>query len=406
MNIQNSYAATDSRQNTPGLAQRLIGARLRAFRTGNIEITLPNGRVVRQEGSLPGPAATINVARWRHFWRLGAEGEVGLGRSYMDGDWSTPDLSAVFAFGLANSPALVKSASGSRLAHACNGLAHRLRANTLRGSRRNIAAHYDLGNAFYAHWLDPEMNYSSAIFQNKDESLETGQARKLDRILELLDIKGGKSVLEIGCGWGALARRLAASGSGRITGITLSSAQLEYARSAMRDAPGGEAASFQLRDYRDVEGRYDRIVSIEMLEAVGERYWPVYFQKLRSVLAPDGLAVLQVITIDGAIYDTYRRRPDFIQQHIFPGGMLPTVDILHQEAERAGFSVDSYEPFGKSYAQTLRAWNERFQKAWPQIEPLGFDERFRRMWEYYLLYCEAGFNAGQTDVGLFKLVPR
>ena len=366
---------------------------------------LPNGKVIEHEGSLVGPAAIIVVKRWGLLRKLFLEGEVGLARSYVDGDWSTPDLAAVLEFGLHNEASVSVATRGLGVGHFMNRIAHRRNANTRGGSRRNIAAHYDLGNRFYELWLDRDMTYSSAIFANAVETLEDAQKRKLSRIIELMNITGGETVLEIGCGWGSLARCIAKAGAGNLTGISLSSEQIDYARNSVAGADTERSIQFELRDYRSVSQRYDRIVSIEMLEAVGEQFWPVYFEKLRSSLSSNGTAVLQVITIADELFASYRRRPDFIQQYIFPGGMLPTVAIVKTEAERAGFRIDHYEPFGLSYAHTLEHWHERFNAAWPEIERLGFDDRFRRMWNYYLTYCAVGFRHGSIDVGLFKLSP-
>jgi cyclopropane-fatty-acyl-phospholipid synthase len=246
------------------------------------------------------------------------------------------------------------------------------------------------------------MNYSSALFAG-DDTLEAAQKRKLDRAASLLDLSGGERVLEIGCGWGALAEQLIRRHGSNLSGVTLSTEQLAYAQARLADAFEDGRADLRLLDYRDVEGRYDRIASIEMIEAVGERYWPVYFAKLRASLRTGGIALLQAITIDESRFAAYRNRADFIQRHIFPGGLLPTASIIEREAERAGLKLVHRESFGDSYAKTLREWRCRFLRAWPAIEPLGFNERFRRMWEYYLVYCEIGFRFGVIEVGFFKL---
>ena len=281
-----------------------------------------------------------------------------------------------------------------------NRLQHRLNANTKRGSQRNIRHHYDLGNDFYAAWLDSGMSYSSALFSADDQTLEDAQSAKQRRIMALLDTRPGDTVLEIGCGWGGLAEQLAQAGC-RVTGVTLSAAQLEYASERLK-RPDTEA-DLRLQDYRDVAGVFDRIVSIEMMEAVGEAYWPSYFSALHDRLRPGGLAVLQAITIDEDQFDGYRRCTDFIQHYIFPGGMLPTVTEIGRQSARAGMELLSVERFGASYARTLAEWHRRFLAAWPEIERHGFDARFRRMWEYYLSYCEGGFRAGTIDVGLYVL---
>jgi cyclopropane-fatty-acyl-phospholipid synthase len=275
--------------------------------------------------------------------------------------------------------------------------------NTRRGSRRNIAAHYDLGNEFYRQWLDPGMTYSAGLFSRAAQTLEEAQDAKLDRVISLLNLSGGERVLEIGCGWGSFAERLLQQHDGVVTGVTLSSEQLDYAQHRLGAAVQSGRCDLRLQDYRDVCGTFDRIVAIEMLEAVGEAYWSTFFEKLRDSLRPDGLAVLQVITIDDARFGNYRRRPDFIQKYIFPGGMLPTKHIIEREIAQAGLRLVAHEHFGESYARTLEHWQQRFQKSWPRIERLGFDERFKRTWEYYLAYCQAGFEANAISVGLYKV---
>jgi cyclopropane-fatty-acyl-phospholipid synthase len=282
-------------------------------------------------------------------------------------------------------------------------LRHARNRNTRRGSRRNIAAHYDLGNKFYQQWLDAGMSYSAGLFSSIDETLEQAQNVKLDRVLSLLELAGGESVLEIGCGWGALAERLVQKRC-NLTGITLSTEQLVYSQQRLSGQSLAMHCDLHLQDYRDVRGDFDRIVSIEMLEAVGEAYWPTYFEKMHDRLRPGGIAVLQVITIDETRFENYRRRPDFIQKYIFPGGMLPTPQIIEREVSKAALHLVGNEFFGNGYARTLEEWRTRFQNAWAQIEPLGFDQRFKRMWEYYLAYCQVGFETRTIDVGFYKIV--
>ena len=283
----------------------------------------------------------------------------------MDDDFRSPDLRSLVAFGAQNWPARSKLPSDVPPAHWLGRIRHARRANTRRGSRRNIAAHYDLGNEFYAQWLDRGMNYSSALFTQPDQTLEQAQDAKLDRVIALLDVAPGQRILEIGCGWGPISERLAADHDCRITGITLSAEQLNLARARLERQASSQSWDLRLQDYRDIDGRYDRIVSIEMLEAVGERFWSVYFAKLRQSLTDAGTAVLQVITIAEERFASYRRQPDFIQRYIFPGGMLPTLPIVRREAERAGLRVVSQEFFGTSYAKTLCEWRRRFLAAWP-----------------------------------------
>ena len=368
---------------------------------GDITVVLPNGETLRRQAPNPGPTAKLVIRRWRAIWRLMTGGEIGLADAFIAGDWWTPNLVAFLEFGARNDTGMQASISGSLAQRLLVRLRHWRNRNTRRGSRRNIAAHYDLGNAFYELWLDRGMQYSSALFTASDQPLEAAQNAKLARVLELLDVGGGEHVLEIGCGWGALMERLAPHC--QVTGVTLSAEQLRFTRARIAGAPNAEA---RLQDYRDVTETFDRIVSIEMIEAVGERYWPVYFEKLRSALKPDGKVLLQAITIDGARFENYRQQPDFIQRYIFPGGALPTADMIRWHAERAGLELTAHETFGLSYARTLAIWRERFLAAWPEIKGLGFDDRFKRMWDYYLCYCEAGFRSGAIDVGFFKLEPR
>ncbi|MGI9476597.1 MAG: class I SAM-dependent methyltransferase [Hyphomicrobiaceae bacterium] len=405
MHLESADQAATSPLSPERLFRRYLNKRLRLFDVGGLRLRFPNGKVIQHKGREPGPTAVIEISRWRLLRKLLLEGEIGLARAYVDGDWSTPDLAAVLDFGLHNEASISVATRGLPIGHFLNRIAHRRNANTRKGSRRNIAAHYDLGNDFYQFWLDGDMTYSSAIFADDEETLEAAQARKLDRVVELLDLSGGEEVLEIGCGWGSLARRIVDAGARRLTGLSLSREQIDYARARVADGEQAAALSFELRDYRSLTQRYDRVASIEMFEAVGEAYWPVYFETLSRSLKPDGTAVLQIITIADALFESYRARPDFIQQYIFPGGMLPTVEIVEREAARAGLQVDHYEPFGLSYARTLEIWQQRFNVAWPEIERLGFDDRFRRMWNYYLTYCAIGFRHGSIDVGLFKLSP-
>jgi cyclopropane-fatty-acyl-phospholipid synthase len=360
-------------------------------------------RIVRL-GSAPGPEVSISVHRWRALKRLMLGGEVGFAASYLDGDWSTPDLLRLFELVMLNETTLVPSRRSSWPARLLGKFRHALRRNTRSGSKRNIAAHYDLGNDFYRLWLDESMTYSAGLFGN-DETLEEAQQNKIDYIAGLLELECGGRVLEIGCGWGALAERLAREARCHVTGVTLSEQQFAYASDRLTPQSASGKAEIRLQDYRDVVGCFDRIVSIEMFEAVGEAYWRGYFDLLKQRLSRDGVAVLQVITIAEERFDHYRRSPDFIQRYIFPGGMLPTKTHLRDLAAGAGLEIVSERSFGDDYALTLAEWRNRFGIAWPQLERQGFDERFRRMWDFYLAYCEAGFHARATDVVLLKLRP-
>ena len=328
-------------------------------------------------------------------------GDLGFAESYIAGEWSSPNLAALMTFMLLNADS-AESARRLRAPRILGRLRHALNRNSKRGSRRNIAAHYDLGNEFYAQWLDPSMSYSSGLFSADGQTLEDAQEAKLARVCDLLEVSGGERVLEIGCGWGGLADRLIGRYRCNVTGVTLSVQQLEFARERLRARGLSQYGDLRLQDYRDVRENYDRIVSIEMLEAVGAAYWPTYFSQLRDNLRPGGIAVLQAITIDEQRFSAYRNRPDFIQRYIFPGGMLPTRSIIEQQAAAAGLQLVSAELFGASYARTLSLWERRFQQAWPAIERLGFDRKFKRTWEYYLSYCQVGFEAMTLNVGLYK----
>jgi cyclopropane-fatty-acyl-phospholipid synthase len=384
-----------------GLATRLIGRLLPRVQSGHLRLVFPNGEQLDLGRRDDGSDVTMTVHRWRALRRILLSGEAGFSDGYIAGDWSTNNLVGVLDFVVRNETAFADVAS-SRPALFFGWLRHRANENTRSGSRKNIAAHYDLGNEFYRHWLDQGMNYSSAIYES-ELSLEAAQRNKLERIAGHLDLKGGERVLEIGCGWGSLAEHLIRSYDATVTGVTLSRSQLDYSRKRLAAEIEAGKADILLQDYRDITGCFDRIVSIEMFEAVGERYWPLYFEKLRSSLAKGGVAVLQIITIAPSRFDAYRKCPDFIQRHIFPGGMLPTAEIVEEHAAKALLKVTDRESFGLSYARTLRDWRDRFLESWPDIEPLGFDIRFRRMWEYYLAYCETGFRHNAIDVSIFRL---
>jgi cyclopropane-fatty-acyl-phospholipid synthase len=333
------------------------------------------------------------------------KGDLGFAAGYLAGDWDTPQLSDLLTSIADNLGRVSQKIRGLKILTLGETLTHRLRGNTHAGARRNILAHYDLGNAFYDQWLDPSMTYSAALFTEAEEGLQSAQRRKYARLAELAGVRRDAEVLEIGCGWGGFAEYAAGELGAKVTAITLSPAQQAYARERLFRAGLAERVEVKLLDYRDAAGAYDAIVSIEMFEAVGEAYWPVYFRRLAELLAPGGRAGLQVITIRDDLFEDYRRRPDFIQLEIFPGGMLPTKPRLAAEAAGAGLRVaaDGWLEMGRCYADTLAAWRERFDAAWPRIAEQGFDARFRRLWRYYLAYCEAGFRTGRTDVVQFAL---
>jgi cyclopropane-fatty-acyl-phospholipid synthase len=397
--------AGDVMPKMPSAAAKLLSRFFERFTAGTLVLELPSGERVSRRAEEPGPEGILKLNHWRALRSLLVRGDIGFAEGYMDGDWTSPNLLNFFDWACVNEKALRPAWTGSLLERVSDRFRHMQRANTRRGSRRNISEHYDLGNDFYAAWLDAGKNYSSGLYSGSSQSLEDAQIAKLDRVINLLDVSPDMSVLEIGCGWGALAERLIAERSCRVTGLTLSREQLKYAQERLGAVDHFGTSRIILQDYRDTSGTFDRIVSIEMLEATGEQYWPEYFRKIRGCLAPGGVAVLQVITLEERRFSEYRRRPDFIQRYIFPGGMLPTVERLKELAFRAELKLDHLEFFGQSYAKTLAAWRERFLGAWPSIarRRLG-DERFRNMWEYYLAYCEVGFRRGALDVGLYRLV--
>ncbi len=388
-----------------GLSRWFLRRLLSQIAIGRLSIVTPEGEQLWGGSTGPGPQAAIVLKNWRAMRRLLLDGDIGLAEAYRDGDFTTPDLTALIELGARNDATLRQLVSGTWPARLLNRLRHWRNANSRTGSRRNITAHYDLGNAFYGHWLDTGMTYSSALYEAPTDTLEAAQDRKLDKIVQMLALSGGEHILEIGCGWGALAERLAREGC-RVTAITLSPAQLEYAQRRIVEAGLADRVDLRLQDYRDIAGQFDRIVSIEMIEAVGRDYWPTYFAALSRSLTARGHAVLQSITIDDALFEPYQQGTDFIQRFIFPGGCLPSVAALVGAAKAAGLAEIERVGFGTSYAWTLKEWRRRFLENWPQISPQGFDEPFRRLWEFYLSYCEAGFRAGTIDVSLVALGER
>lgn len=388
---------------SPGFSERALRKALGILECGELIVEIPGGGRMVFRGADPGPQAHLVVRSWRLLARLLFGWDIGFAESYMAGEWSSPDLIALLTLACRNR-SIADRLSFFRTPRLWLKFRHALNRNTRRGSRRNIAAHYDLGNEFYKPWLDASMTYSAGLFSDKGQSLEAAQEAKLDRVIELLEPQDGASVLEIGCGWGGFAEHLLKMKPCTLTGVTLSTEQLKYGRQRLAGFIASGRCDLRLQDYRDVNGLFDRIVSIEMLEAVGEAYWSTYFKKLRDSLRPGGIAVLQVITIAEDRFERYRRRSDFIQKYIFPGGMLPTKQIIERQALQAGLELAAREFFGDSYTRTLEQWNARFQDAWPTIKALGFDQRFWRMWGYYLAYCQVGFDTRALDVGFYKIV--
>jgi len=371
---------------------------LKELEAGSIDIAIPDGRVFRVVGAAPGPAARIDIRNPAFFARIARDGELGFSEAYLDGWWDTPDLQTFLDVLLTSSQWVNRSFPGARLVRAWHQLNHWLNRNTRRQARKNIAAHYDLGNAFYSRWLDETMTYSSALFETPADSLAAAQTRKYASVADRIGVREGQHLLEIGCGWGGFAEYVAKERGARLTGLTISREQHDFARARIQAAGLNDRVEILLRDYRDERGVYDGVASIEMIEAVGEKYWPAYFDAVRDRLKPGAQATIQVITIPDSMFPTYRRTVDFIQKYIFPGGMLPSPGELRAQIERAGLTPVGSITFGDSYSETLRRWHRDFEAAWGEIQTLGFDERFRRMWAFYLTSCAAAFRTGTTDV--------
>jgi len=380
------------------VAARLLLNALDRWSSGKLTLRLPDG--TERDFGIDGTAghAFLEVRDWRFFRRVLLDGDIGFAESYIEGLCDSPDLPVLIALLADNEKALGDIAVPNTLHSLVLRFLHWRRRNSPRGAKKNIHAHYDLGNEFYRLWLDPSMTYSSALYDgNEGKPLDAAQAAKYDRILEQIGAKQGDTILEIGCGWGGFAETAARRGM-RVTGVTISQRQLDYARDRLAQAGLADRVDLQFRDYRDLEGQYDHIVSIEMVEAVGERYWPDYFATLRRHIVPGGSILVQAIVIADEFFDRYRRHPDFIQSYVFPGGMLLSPANLRQQCRQAGLKIAELYSFGMDYARTLETWLGRFDRVADQVAKLGFDDRFRRMWRYYLAYCAAGFATRRTDV--------
>lgn len=354
-------------------------------------------------GALAGPKAVLNVRRPRALMRILTGGTLGFAKAFIEGDVDSPDIGAVLELALANEEAFAGLMAPSALIGGIARVRHRLRRNSLKGSRRNISFHYDLGNAFYELWLDRTMTYSSALYERPAQGLAEAQEVKYARIVRELGIGPDDHVLEIGCGWGGFAEYAIRATGCRVTGLTLSHEQAKFARDRLEREGLSDRADIRLEDYRHCRGEFDKIVSIEMFEAVGEENWLVYFEAVRDRLKPGGRAMVQSITIHEDRFHSYRRNADFIQTYIFPGGMLPSVEAFNEGARRAGLEVGHMLAFGGDYDRTLLAWDHAFVANWPKIETLGFDRRFYRLWRFYLHYCAVGFRTGRIDVVQFRL---
>ena len=389
--------STNNQQNLPRYFARVFDL-VGKLNSGRVDFILPDGRRFRAEGSKPGPVAEVKINNPDVFARLVREGDLGFCDAYLDGWWTTPDLQAFMDFIHADNDDMYDGFPGMALVRAWEKARFWFQSNTKRQALKNISYHYDLGNDFYSLWLDDTMTYSSALFNTSQESLEKAQIAKYASMVDQMGVKPGDHVLEIGCGWGGFAEYAAKERGLKVTGLTISKEQLDYANKRIKRKGLSDKVNLKLQDYRDETGVYDGVASIEMFEAVGEKYWPVYFDKIKQCLKPGKQATLQIITIQDARWDVYRKSVDFIQKYIFPGGMLPSPSVLRQEIHRAGLSVQHSIEFGKSYSQTLRRWFEVFNNKWDNISAMGFDDRFRRMWNFYLTSCAATFESGNCDV--------
>lgn len=402
MNQPDALIALERRSVLPSAARHVCRL-LERIEHGWLLMTLPNGEML--SFGHQGEPVDMRVKDWSVFERVIARGDIGLGEAWFEGLWDCDHLARVLTLFAMNREALESAVHGNLLSLALARLRHLMRANTRSGSRRNIMAHYDLGNDFYALWLDRSMTYSSALFDgNPQRDLAAAQHAKYERIARVLRLQRQQPVIEIGCGWGGFAEVAAREFGAQVHGVTLSPAQLEWAQALAQRGGFADRATFELRDYRDLRGQVDRIVSIEMLEAVGERWWPTYFRKLGGLLRIGGEAVVQTISIADELFPRYRRGTDFIQQYVFPGGMLPSPSVFTRQAEKAGLKVQQNFRFGLDYAITLARWRDSVTEHSDALRALGFDTRFQRLWHFYLAYCEAGFRAGSIDVHQFHLV--
>ncbi|QWD74166.1 class I SAM-dependent methyltransferase [Polynucleobacter sp. TSB-Sco08W16] len=389
------------------LSAKALLAILAKLTNGHLNLTLPNGEIKEFGNPSDSLRADIQILNWSVFKQVMSHGDIGFAESYIRGEWNTSDLKALLELAIRNRTILEKAIYGSWYGSILYRLKHWLRDNTKTGSRKNIHAHYDLGNPFYSLWLDPSMSYSSAWFsQGHQQTLAEAQRAKIKRILDSLNTKMGDRILEIGCGWGGVMEEALLSGR-NITGLTLSTEQKAYAedRLAKIHPQTSQQATFEVRlqDYRDCQEQFDGIASVEMFEAVGEKHWPEYFQTIAKCLKDGGKACIQTIVIAEELFERYRHNTDFIQQYVFPGGMLPSCASFKASAEKAGLQIEEEFAFGTDYAKTLCLWRESFNQKLQEVRQLGFDEAFIRLWNFYLMYCAAGFSERNIDVVQFTL---
>lgn len=388
---------TDGQTNLPRYFARVF-AMTQGMNNGRVDFVLPDGRTFRAEGKNPGPVAELRIHNNDLFARLIREGDLGFCDAYLDEWWSTPDLQAFMDLVHADNDSIYDGFPGMGLVRFVERFRFWLQRNNRTQARKNISYHYDLGNEFYGLWLDDTMTYSSALFETGQESHEAAQIAKYASMIDQMGAQAGDHILEIGCGWGGFAEYAAKERGIRVTGLTISEEQIKYARERIEKAGLSDMVDFKLQDYRDEKGTYDGIASIEMFEAVGEQYWPAYFNTVRERLKPGKNATLQIITVQDRRWEVYKRGVDFIQKYIFPGGMLPSPKALRDQVVKAGLSIERSIEFGPSYSISLRRWHDTFNERWDQIAAMGFDDRFRRMWNFYLTSCAATFESANCDV--------
>ena len=398
---------TDTRSSTSAripAAARTVLKLLQGMRHGSLTLHFPDGQMQRFGGEAA-PHATLHLHNWNAFGAALKSGDIGFAESFIDGDWTTPDLTALLRVLVQNRTEVEQAIFGSWWGQLAYRVKHWLNRNNRSNSKKNIHAHYDLGNAFYTRWLDPSMNYSSALFGgNLEQSLQQAQEAKVRRVLEQAGVQAGDRVLEIGCGWGALAEMATTGFGAHVTGVTLSTEQLAFAQDRMQRLGVADKADLRLQDYRDIkDAPFDAVCSVEMIEAVGKEYWPTYFASVANLLKPGGRACIQSIVIDDALYARYINSTDFIQQYIFPGGCLPSPSVFRAQAQAAGLQVEQEHAFGFDYAETLKRWREAFLQHRDEVLTLGFDKRFMHIWEFYLCYCEAAFMEKNIDVVQYTL---
>ncbi len=370
---------------------------------GEIYVTFPSGISRNFIGNLQGHKADIKFNNYKLIYKLFKNGSIGFAESYMDGDFETQNLSNLLLFAHQNELSYLNKKKANFVNNFSIKLHHYLNKNTKKGSKKNIYHHYDLGNNFYKYWLDESMTYSSALFKNKTDDLNKAQINKYSEIADQLKLNDNSKILEIGCGWGGFSTFVAKNYGSKVKAITISKQQYEFTANKIFKEGLNDRVTLEMCDYRDVKEKFSHIVSIEMFEAVGKEYWRTYFDKLKNSLSDNGLASLQIITIKDEKVDYYQNNPDFIQQYIFPGGVLPSKNQIKKITNQIGLKCNEFKSFGQSYAKTLKLWNNQFQLSWEELSTMGFNLRFKRMWEYYLSYCEAGFTNGSTDVSHFLL---